>query len=204
MFLLALVLVGCGGDGEKAARTSTTIRRPVTTTTGPITTTTGPATPSTTSPCVPSGSTTGVRVDYPNRMSSLVGKDVRTGVHPCIDRFVIELQATDLPQPEFPGYWVRYATGPVRLSPSGQPVTIKGDAVLLASLGSWMLGPEGPGYSGPRDVVATDGSAIREYRLVEDFEGQSTWAIGIDTRRSFTVSVLSSPPRLVIDIQTAP
>jgi hypothetical protein len=137
-------------------------------------------------------------------MSSLVGKDVRTGVHPCFERFVVELAPADRPLSAFPGYWVRYAVGPVTLSPSGLPVNIRGTATLLVSLASWMVGTQGNGYAGPRDVLPTVGSAIREYRLIEDFEGQSTWALGIDTARNFAVSVLTGPPRLVIDIQTSP
>ena len=58
-----------------------------------------------------------MRVDYPNRMSSLVGRDVRTGTHPCMTRFVIELQPTDQANPNFPGYWVLYANGPITDSP---------------------------------------------------------------------------------------
>lgn len=144
-----------------------------------------------------------VRVDYPNQMSSLVGKDVRTGADPCHERFVIELQPSNSPtSPTFPGYWVRYATGPVMLNPKGEEITLDGNAVLLVSMGSWMLNTENAGYQGPRAVVPTNVSAMREYRLVEDFEGQSTWAIGLDKKRNFRVFVLDGPPRLVVDVAT--
>ena len=143
-----------------------------------------------------------VRVDYPNRMSSLVGKDVRTGADSCHERFVVELQASNAPtNPTFPGYWVRYATGPVVLSPKGEEITLDGNAVLLVSMGSWMLNTENVGYHGPREVVPTNVTAIREYRLIEDFEGQSTWALGLDRKRNFRVFVLEGPPRLVVDIK---
>ena len=139
-------------------------------------------------------------------MSSLVGKDVRTGTQPCFDRFVIELQAGPNPiSSAFPGYFVRYASGTtVDLNPSGQPVTIKGGAVLLASLGSWMTTMEGAGYHGSQDFFPTNVSAIKEVRLIEDFESQSTWAIGLDAKRNFTVTILGNPSRLVVDFQTAP
>ena len=103
---------------------------------------------------------------------------------------------------DFPGYWVRYATGPVMLNPKGEEITLDGNAVLLVSMGSWMLTPENVGYHGPNDVVATDASVIREYRLTENFEGQSTWAIGLDKERKIRVFVLEGPPRLVVDIAT--
>lgn len=61
---------------------------------------------------------------------------------------------------------------------------------------------DGTGYSGPSDVFPVNVSRIREYRLIEDFEGQSTWALGLDARRNFVVTVLGSPARLVVDIQT--
>ena len=132
-------------------------------------------------------------------MSALVGKYVRTGGHRCFDRFVIELQPSD-PAPGFPGYWVRYVPKPISASPSGLPVTIRGDAVLMVSLGSWMNGPEQKGYTGPTDVVPTNVSTILEYRLNEDFEGQSAWALGLDRTRDFTVNRLTAPPRLIVDI----
>jgi hypothetical protein len=133
-------------------------------------------------------------------MSRLVGKDVRAGSHPCYERFVVELGPNGT-EP-FPGYFVRYVAKPITQSPSGLPVSIRGDAVLMVSLGSWMNGPENQGYQGPKDVVPHTVSVIREYRLVEDFEGQSAWAIGLDRERPFRVSTLTSPPRLVVDVAT--
>jgi hypothetical protein len=136
-------------------------------------------------------------------MSSLVGRDVRTGVHDCSERFVVELQPSGAPtSPAFPGYRVRYASGPVVLSPQGSEVTLRGDAVLLVSMGSPMRTTDGGGYPGPTDVTPSGDAVIREYRLIEDFEGQSTWAIGLDRQRPFTVTVLDGPPRLVVDIST--
>jgi hypothetical protein len=196
-----LVACGNGNDGHDAVRT----RGTTVTTAPPAIATTVAATASTGSGgCTAIRSSTEVRVDYPARMSSLIGKDVRTGAQECADRFVIELQP-DSKNPTtsaFPGYWVRYATGPVTLSPSDQPVTMRGSAVLLVSMGSAMQPATGTtGYTGARDVVPTNVTVIEEYRLVEDFEGQSTWALGIDGARNFAVTVLSNPPRLVVDIQ---
>lgn len=133
-------------------------------------------------------------------MSPLVGKDVRTGAHPCFDRFVVELQPSD-PNLPLPAYWVRYVPKPISAAPSGLPVTIRGAAVLMVSLTSWMNGPEQNGYTGPTDVFPTNGvSTILEYQLNEDFEGQSAWALGLDRTRPFTVTTLTAPPRVVVDI----
>ena len=139
-------------------------------------------------------------------MSSDVGKDVRTGPHACFDRLVIELQNGPNPIPGgLPGYFVRYITGTsVHLDPSDQVVTIKGSAVLLVSMGVWMQSMDGSGYKGSQDFVPTNVTSIKELRLTEDFEGQSTWAVGLDAKRNFTVSTLTGPDRLVVDIQTLP
>jgi hypothetical protein len=193
------LLVACGADSEEAAPragTTTTFPRSATT----VTTSTSATTRS---PCAPFSGSADVRVDYPNKMSALVGRSVRTGGHPCYERFVVELQQAGGPTNlAFPGYWVRYATGPVMLDPRGVEVTLRGNAVLLISIGSAMRWASNDGYEGPDDVVPANVTAIREYRLTEDFEGQSTWAIGLDRARNFTVTVLDSPPRLVVDIAT--
>jgi hypothetical protein len=195
-----VVLAGCGSSGSKATPTTTTTRArpPASRTT--TTTATAPAssTTSTTSGCAPVGSIAAVNVAFPDRKSGLVGKAVRTGAHPCYERFVVELQSSAT-NDQFPGYFVRYVPKPISLAPSDQPITIRGDAVLMVSLGSWMNGPEG-GYAGPKDVLTTGLTAIREYRLVEDFEGQSAWALGLDRTRAFEVTTLTGPPRLVVDV----
>src|SRR5262249_44515896 len=97
----ALSMVACG-DGAETARPS--IRTPTSvpaavTTTLVVTTTVTPAssstTPSTTAAtaagCAAAGSTADAQVSFPARLSSLIGKDVRTGAQDCFDRFVIEL-----------------------------------------------------------------------------------------------------------------
>jgi len=210
----ALLLAGCGGGDQ------TTARHPGTTTTGssttpptstPTTASTGSAStappstaPTTTSSCAPTGSSAEVRVDYPNRMGALVGNAVRTAAHPCYERFVIELAPADAATSAFPGYWVRVGSGSTAtLNPQGQAVTIKGTAILLVSMGSPMTRTDGSGYQGSRDIFPTRLTAIQELRLIEDFEGQSTWAIGLDRVRNFAVSVFTSPPRLVVDIDTS-
>ena len=139
-------------------------------------------------------------------MSSEVGKAIRTGTQPCFDRLVIELQPGPNPIPSgMPGYQVRYVDpASVVLDPSGLPVTIKGNAVVLVSLGVWMVTMEGFGYQGPRDIFPTNVTVIKELRLTENNEGQCTWAVGLDAVRNFSIMHLSSPDRLVIDFQTAP
>lgn len=150
--------------------------------------------------CGDPGDTAPVNDGFPDRMSSLVGADVRTGAHECFERVVIELQG----EGELPGYWVRYEADPVLDSPRGEPVDVAGAATLVVSLGVWMVGIDGSGYAGPREFVPDNVEHIAELELIEDFEGQSAWAIGLDAQRPFTVSTLTDPVRVVIDIATAP
>lgn len=210
---LVLALAACGSDepasvdtGPPTAPTTTTVPttttapRPSTTTslapatTGTAATTT--STPTTTEPCEPPTSTDEVSVDFPMGMSGLVGREIRTGAHPCFERVVLELQGTG----DMPGYRVAYVDDPVKLSPSDMEVDIAGDATLVLSVAAWMTTMEGEGYDGPDQIVPTNVSLIEELRLVENFEGMHQWAIGLDRERPFSVTTLNDPPRIVIDI----
>ena len=185
--------------------TSTTTESTTTdSTTGPVTTTTGPVTATTealssttsTAVCDETFGVDRVSENFPQLLSGLVGRDIRTGAHPCFERVVIELQGPG----DLPGYRVEYVPDPVRLSPSDLIVEIAGDATLVVSLGAWMSNTEGEGYAGPRQIVPTNVQHIAELRLIENFEGMSMWAIGLDEQRGFRVSTLLEPPRIVVDI----
>ena len=136
---------------------------------------------------------------FPNRMSGMVGSDIRTGAHPCFERVVIEF--ADGPG-DMPGVRVEYVDDPVLLSPSDQTVDIDGDATLVISIGAWMPSMEGEGYAGPTDFRPTNVEHIEQVRQIENFEGLSAWAIGLDQARDFEVSYLDSPARIVVDIAT--
>lgn len=198
-----LFLAACSSDkstsGTPAPVVSSTV--PVTTTiaatTVPVTTTIA-ATTSTSAPCTVTGDVSKKESSDPLAMSSLVGADIRTGTHPCFERIVIELEGSG----DFPGWWVEYVDDPVRLGESDEFVDIAGNATLLVRMGMWMQDMEGNGYPGPLQVFPTDVSHILELRNTENWEGVTLWAIGLDAQRPFTVSVLTGPPRLVIDVQT--
>ena len=133
---------------------------------------------------------------YPNRMSSMVGSDIRTGAHPCFERVVIELAGSG----DMPGVRVEYVDDPVLLSPSDQTVDIDGDATLVISVAAWMPSMEREGYAGPTDFHPTNVSLIEEVRQIENFEGLTAWAIGLGDERDFEVGYLDAPPRIVVDI----
>jgi hypothetical protein len=141
-------------------------------------------------------STATVEDGYPSRLSSLYGVDIRTGRHECFERVVVEFGGTG----ELPGYRVGYQADPILDSPRGAPVDIAGDATLVISFGAWMPTMEGQGYSGAREFVPTNVVSILELEQLENFEGMSQWAIGLDRQRPFEVFTLSEPVRIVVDI----
>ena len=134
---------------------------------------------------------------FPNRMSGMVGSDIRTGAHACFERVVIEL--ADGPG-DMPGVRVDYVDDPVLLSPSDQTVDIEGDATLVISVAVWMPSMEGEGYAGPTDFRPTNVTRIEQVRQIENFEGMTAWAIGLDRERDFEVTFLDDPARIVVDI----
>jgi hypothetical protein len=150
--------------------------------------------------CADIGDTTPAVDGFPGRMSSLLGADIRTGGHPCFERVVLELQGSG----ELPGYRVAYEDDPILESPSGTPVDIAGAATLVLSVGAWMTDVDGNGYQGPAQVFPDNVVNIAELRLIENFEGQHAWAIGVDSERGFAVTTLGDPVRIVIDIELDP
>lgn len=226
--LLAAILIGGCGDGESSSTTavsvapsssaSPTIAPP---TVAPATTaspTTPTSTPAATEPATSAVETTipetappttaacetftdiDVKSDgFPGRLSTLVGADVRTGRHPCFERFVLELQGTG----DFPGYRVLYEDRPLTDDPRGEPVEVAGSAFIVVVVESWMTTMEGDGYQGPTRITPTNVTHIEELVMLGNFESVTTWAIGVDEQRPFEVSVLDGPPRLVVDIGTS-
>jgi hypothetical protein len=221
----AAVTAGCSGDDDQAspstqpsttASTSSTASTtlaptttmPSTTTSVPTSSTTQPAAP-TTEPATTAATTTTSRPNcepldgtesfddgFPMRMSSMVGSDIRTGAHECFERVVIELAGSG----DMPGVRVEYVDDPVQLSPSDQTVEIDGDATLVISVAAWMPSMEGDGYDGPTQFAPSNVSHIVEVRQIENFEGMTAWAIGLDRERDFSAYFLESPARIVVDI----
>ncbi len=133
--------------------------------------------------------------------SSQVGTDLQFSVDPCFAD-VIFRQSSLVGDPlDGAGWEVEYVDDPVALGESGETVDIAGEATLLVRVGTWMPSPEGDGYTGPTQIVPADGGHIVEVRQTANFEGITTWAIGLDTKYPFTVTVPDGPPRFVIQLQ---
>lgn len=147
--------------------------------------------------CPDPGEVDAVEDGFPERLSGLVGLEIRTGSHPpCFERVVIEFAGSG----DLPGYRVEYRPDPIIDSPRGEPVQVAGDATLVISAGAWMPNPEGDGYDGPRELAPDNVETILELEQIENFEGMTSWAIGVDRERPFTVETLENPSRLVVDI----
>ena len=204
LVFVSIVVVACGGSDAASPTTipaavpsSTSASTVVPATTIQATTTTNTTTTTTTA--CPVFTDTDVKADgFPGKLSGLVGADVRTGIQPCSERFVLELQGTG----DFPGWWVRYQAAPLTDDPRGEPVQVAGSAFIVVTVESWMTNMEGVGYHGPTRITPTNVEHIKELVMLGNYESVTTWAIGLDSQRPFRVTTLDGPPRLVIDIST--
>ena len=99
------------------------------------------------------------------------------------------------------GYRVAYADQPVRRCGSGDLVSLQGSAVLLVRLQPAQAHDAGGrAVLAPREM-APGLPAVKEMKLICDFEGQVQWALGVEGRLGFRVSELAGPARLVIDVE---
>jgi hypothetical protein len=143
-----------------------------------------------------------VQSGFPGTNHLAVLQDVRVGQHPGFDRVVFEFRSGDA----LPGYQVAYRDGTtVPADASGAPVHVSGDRALVvqmhaASRADLTQTPVVPGYRGPDRVSGGDAS-VTEVALVGDFEATLSWAIGVRDYPSFSVSSLTDPTRLVIDVE---
>jgi hypothetical protein len=119
---------------------------------------------------------------------------VRAAAQSGYDRFVIDLGQSPLQQ-----YEVRtQATPNFMLDPKGDVVTLDGSRGVQIVLRD---ASNHSSFSGVTDLQ-TGLAAIREARLTGDFEGVVTWSLGVDGPGFVRVTTLSSPNRLVVDVQT--
>jgi hypothetical protein len=145
-------------------------------------------------------------------LSAMYGTEVRMGDHDtggeCFERFVIELKRDGRlsSQDRGPGVHANYVKAPIKEDPSDNTIKVAGNAFLQVTMGSWMYGPQGA--SGPRRVSGSTYGVERakEAVLTSNFESMTTWTIGLDKERDFTLSETAGsaecPDRcVVIDIE---
>lgn len=124
----------------------------------------------------------------------------RAAGHPGFDRYVIEFGNNLM------AHWLiqRTPTATFSIDPSDQKLTLPGTAGILATVRASMFPAMGedPVFQGSPRFVPNGTAAITETANVGDFEGISSWALGLKKTSCYRVLELQNPARLVIDVQT--
>jgi hypothetical protein len=119
---------------------------------------------------------------------------------PGYDRVVFEFAGGD----SVPGYHVEYATTTVRRCGSGDPVAIAGAARLVVRFEPAQAHDERGNATPAERDRALGLPAVKEMKLVCDFEGQVEWVLGVAGAWPYRVSELTAPARLVVDVRHGP
>jgi len=118
--------------------------------------------------------------------------DVRVGTHPGYDRIVFEFAGSGHPQ-----LTVAVASPPFVGDASGQPVKVAGSAFLTLKL----YDASGyPTYSGP-STFSPGYPSLTALVNNGDYEGYVSWVAGLSHQSCYAISTLTSPTRIVIDLQ---
>jgi hypothetical protein len=134
-------------------------------------------------------------------LSRLVGQEIRLGAHDCYDSVVIEFGG-NASAGELPGVYAHYVDTP-KAEPSDTVASVGGQAFLEVTVGSPMYAVGGG--DGPSHVSSAAVPGVKEAVLTQNFEGVSTWTLGLPSERPFTVSDVSGTAScptecLVVDI----
>jgi hypothetical protein len=188
-----LAVSGCGGSGKSSAPAGG-YSQPSTTTTTSTTATGG------TDPLEGAG-TTPVSSAATGSQTALLER-IGVGRHEGYDRVVFQFKNA------LPGYTIKYVQEPLKEDGSGNPVDVKGAAVLVVRMepASGFDLNTGEGvmtYKGPKriDGAAAGTSVVQELVRTGDFEAVLGWAIGLSDKVDFRVRTATSPSRLIVDFR---
>lgn len=220
LFLSTTVLLaGCGGEEVRVSPTpSAPATTPPATSAAPTPTRTASPAPTTAapSPTTPRPSATASAGGTPasacptqsggSSANRALLTAVRVAHHDTYDRVVFELSPSSGPGTYgLPPYSIATATS--LAGPSGQAVTIDGNAIIRVRLEN----TDAHDQQGQQTVSDTDIKAselspqttiIREVKLVEDFEAVNVWGVGLSRLACPSVLTLTGPVRLVVDFPT--
>lgn len=175
--LLIIFAVGCSNDGDKTTTTTTS-----TTATPPVTT----AEPSTTVP---------VPVSVPPSEATSYLTNIQVVPAGKGDKVTFTFSGT------LPGYSIEYIKPPLEEDGSGNPVSIKGAAivkVMFAMASAYNLNTGSLTYTGPNKLTP-NGTAVVEVAKAGDFESHLTWGIGTNGAIPFIATPLPSSNQIVIE-----
>jgi hypothetical protein len=114
---------------------------------------------------------------------------VAVGQHADFDRIVITFHGS------VPNHQIRYVRS-VHQDPSGKRVDLLGKARLLITVHPTLsTKPQRQGTVTPRFPE------VRQIKGAGNFEGYTSYGVGLKAHRPFHVSTLTSPNRLVIDVE---
>ena len=121
---------------------------------------------------------------------------IRTAAQEGYDRVVFEFSGDQVP-----GYEVEYVDGTVRACGSGDVVPLAGESALSVRFRAAQAHtPEGRSTL-PSRTLAPNHPVVKEVKLICDFEGELQWVLGLASRNPYRIAALTSPARLVVDIQ---
>lgn len=199
MLIAGLVLAACSTNPATAPSATLTAGSSVAPSATPTTTASSAASESAAPTAVPSSAETAfacttVQGGPTTERAQL--SDVRLGTHAGYDRLTFQFNAG------MPRYTVETATPPFTQDASGMPIDVDGSAFLRVTLdgGTKVLPNGGVSYVGETEFKP---GYPKIAHVIEggDFEAVSTWYIGLASDGCFRVTALSSPARLVIDLQ---
>jgi hypothetical protein len=113
---------------------------------------------------------------------------VTIGQHPDFDRIVITFNGS------VPNHEVRFVKMVLHYA-SGEEIHLAGHAKLLIT-----VHPTLSDKAQPQGTVRPRYPEIRVMKGAGNFEGYTSWGVGLAARTAFHVSTLTSPNRLVIDV----
>jgi hypothetical protein len=192
--ICAVTLAACANDDDRVATPATSTpaaTAPPTAAASPVATPAGAG-------AMQGGSAGPAQADAQGDGTALL-TDVRTAAQDGYDRVVFEFAGDPVP-----GYTVAYAAE-ITEDGSGATVDLAGDAALTVRMSpaadADLSKADAPmTYTGPRRMKpATD--EVVELARVGGFEGVLTWAIGVRARTAFSVSTLTDPARVIVDIR---
>lgn len=171
-------------DQDTAARTAPAA--------APADTAAKPATPAAPPPAEWTSATR--EVGRPGVAATLRG--LRTAANAGYDRVVLDFGAGAVP-----GWQVEYVDTPVRRCGSGEPVEIAGDGRLRIRLRTAQAHDDAGQPTVRQREQSLSMPNLRELEMTCDFEGDVEIVLGVSSPKPYRVMELSSPSRLVVDVQ---
>lgn len=202
----AVALAACVGGATPVPATPSPVASPVVTpgasgSVGPASASPAPTAPptATVGPSSPAACPTSVAAGVAPSDRLI---DVKVGAGIGMDTITFTFGKTSgQPSGTAPTGQLRPTSPPFSMGGSGQAVTVDGQRFIAVTFrGMAVMDDAGnPTYAGPTDIHA-NAQAIRELRLVDDFEGVVTWIVGVNGPGCIAVIHLASPDRIVVTV----